>query len=33
VAKIGGEAVPNSWSGNSKRTVAESGIGRQVPAF
>ena len=27
MAKIGGEAVPNRWSGNSKRTVAESGVG------
>jgi len=27
VAKIGGEAVPNRWSGNSKRTVAELGVG------
>jgi len=27
VAKIGGEVVPNRWSGNSKRTVAESGVG------
>ena len=27
MAKIGVEAVPNRWSGNSKRTVAESGVG------
>jgi len=27
VAKIGGEVVPNRWSGKSKCTVAESGVG------
>ena len=29
MAKIAGEAVPNRWSGsgNSKRTVAKSGVG------
>jgi len=27
VAKIGVEAVPKRWSGKSKRTVAESGVG------
>ena len=27
MAKIGGEAVPNRWFGNSKRMVAESGVG------